>query len=274
VAPPRRPADESEKPRTARPLRVLLAEDNLVNQKLAVRLLEKEGHAVTVVGNGREALDAIERGAFDVVLMDVQMPVMGGFEATAALRECERGTGRHLPVVATTAHAMKGDREQCEAAGMDAYLAKPLQARELLAVLAGLFPAGHDGPPGPAGAPPAPALADVDVWDAEVALANAGGDAGLRRELAELFLDEAPRLLSQLADAAAARDAASATRLAHGLKGSASTVGAPAAREAAQRLEQAGIAADWASLDAGLPALRREVERLTAALSELVPAGV
>jgi two-component system, sensor histidine kinase len=108
-------------------LRVLLAEDNLVNQKLAARVLEKRGHRVTVAGDGRTALEALARETFDVVLMDVQMPVMDGFEATAAIREEERRTGKHLAIIALTAHAIKGDEERCLAAGMDAYVSKPLQ---------------------------------------------------------------------------------------------------------------------------------------------------
>jgi HPt (histidine-containing phosphotransfer) domain-containing protein len=204
--------------------------------------------------------------------MDVQMPVMGGFEATAALRQRERGTGRHLPVVATTAHAMKGDREQCYAAGMDAYIAKPIQAHELFAALAELFPA-----PEPRAAAPVTVARidrpDARVWDAKLALANAGGDPELQRELAELFLEESARLWEQLTEAAASRDAAVATRLAHGLKGSAATVGAAAAREAAERLEQAGAIGNWHGIETSLPTLQHELERLTAALRELVPAA-
>jgi signal transduction histidine kinase/DNA-binding response OmpR family regulator len=265
--------EAEEMPRTGRPLHVLLAEDNLVNQKLAVRLLEKAGHTVTVTANGREALDAIEHGAIDIVLMDVQMPVMSGFEATALLREREHGTGRHLPVVATTAHAMKGDREQCEAAGMDAYIAKPIQARELFAVLAELFPQEGAAIVVPVHAS-AVASSDAAVWDPVIALANAGGDPGLQRELAELFLDEAPRLLDQIAASAASRDAAVATRLAHGLKGSAGTIGAAASRDAAQRLESAGAAGEWDAYDAGVSILRDELDRAFAALAEFAPARV
>jgi signal transduction histidine kinase/CheY-like chemotaxis protein len=272
--PPRRSrgAADAETPRTGRPLRVLLAEDNAVNQKLAVRLLEKEGHSVTVVGNGRLALDMIESGSFDVVLMDVQMPVMGGFEATAALRRRERGTGQHLPVVATTAHAMKGDREACEAAGMDAYISKPIQPRELFNILAQLFPVETAVAAEVADAPSL-ARSNADVWDADLSLANAGGDPDLRRELVELFLDESPRLLRELTDAAAARDASAATRLAHGLKGSAATIGALAVRTTAERLERAGTEGDWTALDVTLPALRQELDKLNQVLSELVPIG-
>jgi CheY-like chemotaxis protein len=272
AAVPQRP-QQPEMPRTCRPLHVLLAEDNLVNQKLAVRLLEKAGHTVAVTGNGREALDAIAHTNFDLVLMDVQMPVMGGFEATALLRERERGTGRHLPVVATTAHAMKGDREQCMAAGMDAYLAKPIQADELFSVLAELFPptaAKTAEPQDSAQTGPG----RTRVWDPDLALANAGGDPELRRELTEIFLEESPRILTQLAEAITARDAPTAARLAHGLKGSAATVGAAAARDAAQRLEEAGTAGDWDAIHTGLPTLRHEMERLADALAQLAEVSV
>jgi CheY-like chemotaxis protein len=112
-------------------LRVLLAEDNLVNQRLAVRLLEKRGHRVAVAATGLEVLLALEKESFDLVLMDVQMPEMDGLEATAAIREKERATGRRQAVVALTAHAMKGDREKCVAAGMDGYLTKPIRPQEL-----------------------------------------------------------------------------------------------------------------------------------------------
>jgi len=120
---------------TSASLRVLLAEDNLVNQRLAVRLLEKRGHSVVVAGNGREALAAFESGGFDLILMDLQMPEMDGFEATTAIRERERESGNRVPIVALTAHAMKGDREKCLAGGMDGYLTKPIRPAELYDVL-------------------------------------------------------------------------------------------------------------------------------------------
>jgi len=120
-------------------LRVLLAEDNAVNQKLATRLLEKHGHNVTVTANGREALAALDRENFDLVLMDVQMPEMDGFEATAAIRAREQHTGGHLPIIAMTAHAMQGDKERCLTAGMDSYISKPIKAQQLIDLLSG-FP--------------------------------------------------------------------------------------------------------------------------------------
>jgi CheY-like chemotaxis protein len=117
-------------------LRVLVAEDNPVNQVLAARLLEKRGHKVTVAGNGKEALAALEKNTFDLVLMDVQMPEMDGFEATGIIRQKEKTSGNHLAVIAVTAHAMVGDKERCLAAGMDDYITKPIRPQELTELLA------------------------------------------------------------------------------------------------------------------------------------------
>jgi TMAO reductase system sensor TorS len=119
----------------ARASRVLLAEDNPVNQRLAIRILEKQGHRVTLAANGSEAVDAWSKECFDIILMDVQMPQMTGYEATEEIRRIERGSGRHIPIVAMTAHAMKGDRERCLACGMDGYISKPVRARDLLDTL-------------------------------------------------------------------------------------------------------------------------------------------
>jgi two-component system, sensor histidine kinase and response regulator len=118
-----------------RALQILLVEDNPVNQKVATHILEKHGHNVVVAGNGKEALDVLDNEAFDVVLMDVQMPEMDGLEATVAIRAREQGTNRHLPIVALTAQALPGDRESCLRAGMDGYLAKPVQIQPLLRAL-------------------------------------------------------------------------------------------------------------------------------------------
>jgi CheY-like chemotaxis protein len=134
-----------------RKLRVLLAEDNPINQKLAVRILQNQGHWVKVANDGEEAVAAARSGEFDVILMDVQMPNMSGLEAAAAIRTLERGTGRHVPMVALTAHAMKGDQERCLAAGMDGYVSKPIQPNHLLEVMAQVTaPAGETAERAPA----------------------------------------------------------------------------------------------------------------------------
>jgi CheY-like chemotaxis protein len=129
------PSRSAVRAATGRPLRILLAEDNIVNQKVAARLLEKQGHSVEVTSNGSEALAAFIRGAFDLIFMDVQMPVMNGYDATQAIRVAEQGTDRHVPIVALTAYAMKGDREICLKSGMDDYLGKPIRPKELTALL-------------------------------------------------------------------------------------------------------------------------------------------
>ena len=128
-APPRKPSVASV---SGKHYRILVAEDNIVNQKLAFYILEKQGHLVTGVNNGPEALAALEKGIFDVILMDVQMPVMNGLEATAAIRQKEKDSGSHIPIIAMTAHAMDSDREKCLQAGMDEYISKPLKADRLL----------------------------------------------------------------------------------------------------------------------------------------------
>ena len=163
---PRPPEPGTPSPVRRAGLRLLLAEDNVINQRLMLRLLEKSGHAVTVVRSGRAALDALAAGPYDMVLMDVQMPEMDGFEATAAIRARERGTGKHLPLVALTAHAMRGDRERCLQAGFDGYVSKPVRFQDLFDTIDELAPPAAAAAPGDAAhpqaaraAPPKPAPA-------------------------------------------------------------------------------------------------------------------
>ncbi len=245
--------------RAGRALRLLLAEDNLVNQKLAVRLLEKQGHTVTIAANGVEAMAAVEREPFDLVLMDVQMPEMDGFEATAAIRAHERGTGRHVPILAMTAYAMKGDRERCLAAGMDGYVSKPIQPRKLWQAIKQLVPA--DAPPAN-GSPSALA----DILDRDEALERVGGDTGLLGELIELFLAEIVQLRRDIAAALQKGDAPKLARTAHTLKGAVSTFGAHAARDAAEHLERLGRAGDLAGAANAIAQMESELARLEPAL--------
>src|SRR5262249_20728541 len=150
-------------------------------QTLALRILQKQGHTVAVAGTGREAVAAWEKAPYDVVLMDVQMPEMGGFEATALIRAREQGSGRHTPIIAPTAHAMKGDRERCLQAGMDGYVAKPIQARELFEAMDEVLRAlgqGQPSPPDNPGEAPPP-NAGLEEFDREAALERVGGDAEL-----------------------------------------------------------------------------------------------
>jgi CheY-like chemotaxis protein len=244
-----------------RPLRVLLAEDNLVNQRLAVRLLEKAGHSSVIAGNGREALAALEREPFDLVLMDVEMPEMGGFEATGLIRRRERETGRHVPIIAMTAHALKGDRERCLAAGMDGYVAKPIHAEDLRRVIDALLPQTDAGP--------APS-ADGEPLDPAAALECVGGDRKLLGELVEVFADQCPRWLSEIREAVARGDAARLRLAAHTIKGAVGNFRARRAFEEAERLEWMGRDGDLASAAVACAALEQHLTRLLVALTALV----
>jgi two-component system sensor histidine kinase/response regulator len=221
-----KPAPEAAPP--SRLIRVLVAEDNVINQRVALGLLTRRGHTVTVVGNGREALDALDRDAYDLVLMDVQMPVMGGFDATAAIRARERQTGGHIRIVATTAHAMNGDRERCIAAGMDGYLSKPLDPRMLFAIAEG------DAPSRPASA---------SAFDRSATLERLHGNEALLSDVIGLFLDECPARLRATKAAVDARDSESIRLEAHGLKGAAGNLSALGLFNAAQTLERIGAEA-------------------------------
>jgi PAS domain S-box-containing protein len=254
----------------ARGLRVLLAEDNPVNQRLAVAILERRGHTVLVAGNGREALTALEREpqGFDVVLMDVQMPEMDGLEATGIIRAREKARGTHVPILAMTAHAMKGDRERCLEAGMDAYVAKPLEVQEFLQVLEGLV-FGASSPTAPV-VEIAPALpANGGVFDRASTLARVEGDEGLLREIVELFFSDAPAALSELRDAVARRDPPTVHRAAHRLKNLTANFGALAATDAALALELMGRREDLMHSVDGLLRLEVEILRLGDALQTL-----
>jgi len=143
--------------------KILVAEDNRINQVVAARLLEKRGHQVTVVANGREAVAAVGRERFDLVLMDVQMPEVDGFEATATIRQAETGTGEHLPIFAMTARTMKGDQERCRLAGMDGYLPKPIRSADLYAIVDGCAPTPETGGDTGAGAEPVVGLIGADA---------------------------------------------------------------------------------------------------------------
>jgi CheY-like chemotaxis protein/HPt (histidine-containing phosphotransfer) domain-containing protein len=238
--------------------RVLLAEDNAVNQKLAVRLLEKRGHTVVVAGNGREALETLSRKSFDVVLMDVQMPEMDGFEATRRIRERERTNGGHVPIIAMTAHAMKGDRERCLEEGMDGYISKPLRPSELFEAVESLAATGRaETTTKPAGPP----------FDEAMALRSVGGDRQLLSELIDTFLEECPRLTAALAAAILRGDAKAAHLAAHTLKGALSTLGASEAKTIAQQIETRAHKGDCA-LDTAHSELLENLSRLSPVLAE------
>ncbi len=241
---------------------VLLAEDSLVNQQLAVALLNSEGHDVTVVTNGREAVAAVEQGKFDVVLMDLQMPEMDGLEATATIRrnEAVRGEAR-LPIIAMTAHALPGDRERCLESGMDGYTSKPINADELFAVIEKLMSSRA--------ATAARALrAQADPVDWQEALKSVRGDRKLLTTIVEAALGEIPELLASARGAVTGGDPQSLRRAAHTLKGSVRYFGASRITELAARLETLARAENLHAAREALPALSDAAEQLQSSLAD------
>jgi CheY-like chemotaxis protein/anti-sigma regulatory factor (Ser/Thr protein kinase) len=254
----------------SRLLKVLVAEDNTVNQRLVRAILNGLGHEVTLVGDGREAVAAARGGDFDVALIDVHMPEMDGFEATAAIRAFEKETGRHLPIAALTASALKGDREACLAAGMDGYLAKPIRAAELVEVV--------DRLAGGATAPAASTSSRPSVdqsFDPEDVLARVEGNRQLLAELVDILRAESPRLLATLREKVDAGDARGLQEAAHAIKGTVGNFGGHAASEAARVLEVMGKDGVLTGAGAGVARLElavAELERNLVRMGEGAPA--
>jgi PAS domain S-box-containing protein len=254
-------------------LRVLVAEDNPVNQLFIGRVLEKSGHRPTIVTNGQAALEALQLHRFDVALMDVQMPLMDGFDATRRIRDSEQETDRHLPIVAMTAHAMKGDRERCLEVGMDDYISKPIQPNQLIEVLHRVL--------------------SVEVPKTEVELIEASGSQTLDTEsstncgaegpshsspeddeflceLASMFLEDSLQLLSRIRSAIDDHDAEGLRLAAHTLKGSTGVLKDQAAFEAAAAMEHLGRDAAWERVEEAWNQLSASMDQLTTRLNELL----
>jgi PAS domain S-box-containing protein len=249
-------------------LRLLVAEDNAVNQKLAIRFLQKWGHEAIVAANGQLAYEALlHDGPFDAILMDIEMPVMNGVEATAAVRLHEQSTGTHVPIIAMTAHAMVGAKEQCLAAGMDGYVSKPLRAEELFATLEQFAkPETLTSEPEPQQEPP---LRPEDIFDRTELLSLVDGDLSLLTELTDLFWESSPQLIAQMRAAAHDKDAHTLSYAVHTLKGSVGNFAAKRALTALAQVEKIGLHGD---LDHALPAvdlLEKELSHLREALSSL-----
>jgi CheY-like chemotaxis protein/HPt (histidine-containing phosphotransfer) domain-containing protein len=261
--------EEGTRPKTPlaeQPLKLLLAEDNPVNQRVAVGLLQKRGHHVTVVNSGREAVEAAAKQSFDAILMDLQMPEMDGFEATAAIRGRESSSGEHIPIIAMTAHAMKGDRELCFEAGMDGYVSKPLQARLLYAAIE--QPREDDRPEESAHFRKGEAPAEPPAFDEGALLDHFGDDPELLNEVAGVFIETAPTWQSEIHAAVAAHDAVRLQRAAHTVKGAVSHFGAQHAYEAANQLEQIAKTGQLQNATAACATLERELRRLQIALQK------
>ncbi len=250
----------------AQTLRVLVAEDSLVNQRLAARLLEKRGHRATVVANGLDALAALEAETFDAVLMDSEMPKMDGLTATARIRERELSTGAHLPIIAMTAHAMKGDRERFLAAGMDGYIAKPLQPALLFQTLESLASREEKSTTLRTNGAGTPRSSSRSVFDAVGALERSGGDETILAELIELFLGDGLKLVAEMRTAVEQNDADSLERAAHTLRGVVRIFGAPRVCDLAMEIETMAAEGRVGDVRRSLDAVRDAVDELCDAM--------
>jgi signal transduction histidine kinase/CheY-like chemotaxis protein len=258
AAAPARQVSKAAATQNQRALRILAAEDNRVNQRLLVRLLEKAGHEVTVVEDGDEAVALSGKFTFDAILMDVQMPKMDGLEAARQIRAREKRTGERIPIIALTAHALKGDRERCLDAGMDMYIAKPLDKQELFRALDSCRRGGD----------PAPSPVKQATMDLSQALERTGGDRMLLNEMCEVFLQESASLMEQISRSLKEGEPGEVCRLAHRLKTSAGTIGGVRASDAAASVENALHDKSHSSLTVPAGLLLQEVTVLRSAVSD------
>ncbi|RLB03410.1 MAG: hypothetical protein DRG55_00355 [Deltaproteobacteria bacterium] len=249
-----------------KPLKVLLAEDNPVNQKLALKLLERQGWKVTVASDGREAVERAKEEDFDLILMDVQMPEMDGLEATRAIREWERDKGRHTPIVALTAHAFEEDRRRCLEAGMDAYLSKPIKVQELFKTIEALL-SDHEGE----AEEPEEEASQGEVkaaFDVGKALEMAGGDVEFLKELVEIYRSDYPDKLSKIRQALKDGDAKTLYETAHSLKGASGNLGLGRVYELALEIERMGKEGRLQGAEEVLGELEEELRRFEELVSQ------
>ena len=249
------------------PLRILICEDHPVNQRLATRLLEKAGHRVVLAGTGKQALAAWDKPGdpgFDAILMDIQMPEMDGMETTVAIRKREQETGKHVPIIAMTANAMRGDKERYLEAGMDGYISKPINARSLYAEIERCSQGIERGAP-----MTEEAKKPTEQLTRAALLERVEGDQELLAEIIHLFVDDAPRLLHAMRGALQQGDMAVLERLAHSMKGAAGNLSANITAEAAMQLEKNAKAGDAASAKGSLANLEAAIGRLLPALTDL-----
>jgi PAS domain S-box-containing protein len=254
-------------PVAAKSLRILLAEDNMVNQKVALRMLEKWGCRADAVSNGKEVLEMVAQVPYDIILMDVQMPEMDGFEATGAIRSREQMTGKHIPIIAMTAHAMEGDRERCIAAGMDDYVAKPVKPNDLHDAL---LRWGASRKEQKVTAHSQRISGSDKIFDFDRLHKSCGDDEEFEKEVLTVYLESAMKTLDELDDAIKAGDAAQIDLSAHGLKGSSRTLGAEAMGAACQELELIGKSANLDNAPETMMKIRNEFARLEQTLNEFI----
>ena len=237
------------------PLRILVVDDNPFNQTVASVKLEKLGHQVDVAGGGREAVAEVERRTFDVIFMDMEMPDLDGLAATAEIRRRENGTGRHVPIIAMTAHAIQGIRDRCLRGGMDGYLAKPIEDRALKQILAELTPASKPAEDEQTGDEPAPCPTAATA----AVLARVGGNVESLARLVTIFRQDCARLIAEAREALARRDGPLLRTSGHTLKGMVAFFEASVATEAAYRLETLGASGAFDDVDKTLQTLETEI---------------
>lgn len=247
-----------------RSLNILLVEDNAINQKLAVSLLEKRGHRVTIAENGLEAVSQWQNGCFDLILMDVQMPRMDGLEATARIRAEEKMRGKgNVSIVAMTANAMRGDRERCLAAGMNGYVSKPVRPDDLFGAIEGLFPANEE-------LPAERSAARVEEIDKTALLELVWHDKAILAEVVRMFVESCPTMLAAVRAAITRHDSAALRFEAHRLKGVLGSLAATEARLQAERLEHDALAEDWPELESICIELEMAIQRALPELEHFV----
>ena len=271
---------ESEN-KPSRSFRVLLAEDNAVNQQLMVRILERESHEVSIANNGREAVELSDTAQFDVVLMDVQMPEMDGYEATLAIREREQNTTIRLPIIALTAHAMKGDREKCLDAGMDAYVSKPIQVDQLMATMHDVVATTDSSPvelPVTETVAESRGMADenassgesIPVLAIDDVLHRVGDDVELLSTLVDLFRADCPKHLTEIRVALSANDPPRLKKAAHSLKGCSANLGGAQLAKTALEVETLANEECLQEADQRISQLVSDVKQLLSALDQLI----
>ena len=243
----------------SRGLRILIAEDNPVNQAVAVGMLQKEGHTLTLAENGREAVRLYHLERPDLILMDVQMPELDGIGATREIRAVEESSGHHTPIIAMTAHAMSGDSERCLLAGMDAYLSKPLTNELLLETIESIVKDGH--------ALMAPATITNPPFSRAILLDNLDGDTELLDRVTTLFKENTPAYLAQMRQAIAQRDGLALEKSAHTLLSSLGVFGAHRARDIAKTLQVTGQLENFDEAGKRFIELKNETDRIYAALA-------
>ena len=262
---PAQPEDQSANHREQERgnLRILLAEDNIVNQEVAQALLAKKGHTVVTVCDGKQAVNMYQNDHFDLILMDVHMPEMDGFEATSEIRAIERDSGNHVPIVALTANAMQGDRDLCIRSGMDAYIAKPINSQELFRIIESLVLSPY---------------VDIEsqtekadsrsVIDWAEALENLEGDSALLMRLIGLFIQDSSRILGDMYEAIINGDGERLHRSAHTLKGASSNISATAINKLARTIEAFGQDEDFEAANKCFKMLEREIAMLKPLLEQ------